>query len=354
MSAAHTTITPPTPTGGSTSREVAAPMPSRSHRALLAVMASLCLLGAVACGSASSGSAAGPAGSSVPRGAAATTVATDPLASLPTLDLQAVEHHAGAATTYGFDGPTSVPAGKVVIRLTNGGTEEHQAGVARLKPGVSADQVDAIVASGNPMPALALIDPLGGPAAVAPKGTGKGIVELKPGQYYLYCFVQDAAGIPHMAHGMVTKLEVTAPTPSTTPPAAASIPEAGTITMKDFGIVLSDGFGAKGWYRVTNTGAQNHEALVYRPAAGKSPRDLSDAMTAYTDALSGKGPMPTEPFPAEGVGGASAAAPGFDQWVWLELDPSNRYLFICGIPDAEKGMVPHFMEGMSTWWPATR
>lgn len=126
--------------------------------------------------------------------------------------------------------------------------------------------------------------------------------------------------MPHLAHGMHRRLEVTGPAgggPSGTPastqastPGGAPIPTAGTITLQDFGILLPDGFAGKGWYQVVNDGPQPHEAVIYKAAPGHTSAELSTYLTRIGAALSGTGPMPTDPFPGVPAGGVSAAAKG--------------------------------------------
>lgn len=331
----------------------------RSLRRLVPAVVLVAVAAAVAACTSSSSTATGSSATTGrgagAGGAGATVPAADPVAALPALQVTATEHADGAAMAYGFDGPSSVPAGKVLVEVRNDGKEEHQAAVARLAPGVTYDQLEAAIAT-NPNAALPLVEVVGGPAGVAPGATGKGIVELTPGQYVLYCFVADAQGTPHLAHGMHRRLEVTGGAASTTAGSAgasSSIPTAGTVTLQDFGILLPDGFGGKGWYEVVNDGPQPHEAVIYKAAPGHTSAELSAYLAKVGAALSGTGPMPTDPFPGVPAGGVSAAAKGSDQWIWLDLDPSGQHLFLCGIPDTTKGFIPHFMEGMTTTWPSS-
>lgn len=335
-------------------------MPTTSTRGritgLLPAIGLVALAIVVAACTASTSTATSPATVGSPAQGAGTTAAppaADPATALPAFRLTATEHHDGGATTYGYEGPTAVPAGPTVIELVNDGAEEHQAGVGRLKPGVTYDKVEETVAAAGPELAFGLLEALGGPAGVAPGTTGRTIVDLPPGQYYVYCFVPDAQGVPHLSHGMRQRFEVTgSATAGTTGTAApAPVPSAGTIDLQDFGIILPDGFAGRGWYRVDNAGPQQHEAVIYRATPGHTGKDLDAYLAAAGAAQQGGTAMPTEPFPGVAAGGVSAAVQGVTQWVWLDLDPSGQYVFLCGIPDPLKGFVPHFMEGMKTTWP---
>lgn len=145
----------------------------RGHRVrrLVPVVALVALAAAVAaCTSSGSTTAAGGSATTAAggRAAAGTTVAgADPVASLPTLRATATEHADGAAMAYGFDGPTSVPAGKVLVEVRNDGKEEHQAAVARLAPGVTYEQLEAAIAT-NPMAGFPSSRPWAGRLASPP------------------------------------------------------------------------------------------------------------------------------------------------------------------------------------------
>ncbi len=299
--------------------------------------------GSTGTGIARTGTTGTGAGTATTAGRTGTTV--DPAAALPALALRVVENATGA-TKYGYEGPSSITAGNVLVQLTNGGTEEHQAGVGRLKDGVTYEQLDQAVAA-NPELAAGLLDLRGGSAAVGPGAVGKSIVSVTPGKYVVFCFVADATGQPHLAHGMIHRFEATPGAGAGTTVAPPPIAVAGTITLQDFGILLPDDFTGKGWYEVRNVGRQLHEALGYELAAGVTPKDFDTYMRTYAQT----GQPPAGPPPYTAATGPSAASSGTTQWVHFDLDPAKRYVFVCGIPDFEKGLTPHFMEGMVTYWP---
>jgi uncharacterized cupredoxin-like copper-binding protein len=299
-------------------------------------------LAASACGSTTTTTA--PPTTATP-GSPPTSAAPAPDPQLPTLQLTANE----SGDMFTYRGPTQATAGPVLLELSNTGQIDHQAGIAKLKPNVTPDQVEQAFKGPNPSVALALVDFSGGTNGVAPGKTGKTVVQLTPGDYEVYCFIPDMMGKPHVAHGMFQRLTVTAGGPAGTAPPVA---DAGTITMKDFSVILPDDFTGKGWYRVVNEGQQPHEAGAFQLAPGKTVDDFKTWQAAADAAAAGKGPGPTTPPPIMSAGGAAAASPGVDQWIQLDLDPSQHYVFVCFVPDVTKGFTPHWMEGMITPWPA--
>ncbi|MFN8038066.1 MAG: hypothetical protein U0Q07_02550 [Acidimicrobiales bacterium] len=314
----------------------------------IALLVAAAATAVVACGGdgGSGGSRSGGSAAVSPTAGGATTEPADP--AMPRVTITAEE--SGDAYTYA--GLTDLPAGPVLVELTNKGRLEHQATFARLKDGVTYSQVDEILHGANPTLALALVNLSGGPNAVGPGATGKVVVDLTPGDYYVVCAIPDEQGKPHISHGMVQKVKVTAATSATTP-AAKAVPSKGTITLQDFSVILPDGFTGQGWYEVVNEGKQPHEAAAYRLAAGATSADFQAWQAQADAATAGKGAPPSTPPPFTAAGGVAAADPGVTQWVHLDLDPANRYLFVCFIPDVAKGFTPHWMEGMLTPWPSS-
>lgn len=301
-----------------------------------------------ACGSSGTASGGGRADAAKDS---ASTASTAPVPNVPSIKITAEE----AGTTYTFTGPTEAQPGPVLVELTNKGKLEHQAGIAKLKAGVSTQQAEDVLKAPDPSPLFILVDFLGGPNAVGADSTGKAIVTLTPGDYYIYCFIPDAAGKPHLAHGMVQRLKVGGSASSGTTRAASTPPvtSAGQITMKDFSVELPSDFMGKGWYKVVNEGKQPHEAAAYTLQPGKTVADFKTWQTADDLFLKKEGPDPGPP-PMTPAGGVAAANPGVEQWVYLDLDPTKQYFFVCFIPDVEKGLEPHWMEGMITPWASKR
>jgi hypothetical protein len=98
----------------------------------------------------------------------------------------------------GFDG-------KGEIAVTNQGKEAHEFIVVKLLPGKTlADAAAWKPGNGQPAPFTFA----GGAAAIEPGESELVKMDLAPGDYIATCQVTGAAGVPHIAMGMVTPFTV--------------------------------------------------------------------------------------------------------------------------------------------------
>lgn len=234
---------------------------------------------------------------------------------------------------YGFESPSSVPAGYVDLVVSDRGSQQHELQIGKLNDGVTWDQVEERLHGPAPDSVALLVTMTGGTAPVEPGGTASTTVRLEEGRYGLFCFVVGWDGASHLMHGMAKPLAVEAPRNNPTPPAVE-----GTIVLKDMTISLPDGFDGTGTWKVVNQGTQPHQALILQYADGASDADVDAYLTATS---------PPAKVPATAVGGAGAISPGEEEWVHLDL-PAGKLLWVCMVPDTTKGMIPHVMEGMRT------
>src|SRR5699024_9188493 len=98
-----------------------------------------------------------------------------------------------------------------------------------------------------------------------PGGQGTVIAWLDPGTYAVVCLIPDAEGVPHVAHGMLSMLEVTEAASTAADPAAD-----GTITLVEMtfeGLPAEVPAGQYVW-QVTNGGTQLHEMVIMQLAPG--------------------------------------------------------------------------------------
>ncbi|HYD54759.1 MAG TPA: hypothetical protein VEA99_19150 [Gemmatimonadaceae bacterium] len=107
---------------------------------------------------------------------------------------------------YDFTLSAPLTAGRRTIRLVNAAVQPHEAFIARLAPGKTAQDALAFLEKMQGEPPLV---PMGGATGLA---TGRAMsfsADFAPGQYVLLCFVPDAKdGKAHVAHGMVKTIEV--------------------------------------------------------------------------------------------------------------------------------------------------
>jgi hypothetical protein len=213
--------------------------------------------------------------------------------------------------------------------MTNHGQEPHHGQLLRLENGVTSEAfADALGREGEA--ALRLTTPVGGPAMIDAHRTDEVTLDLQPGTYVLACFVPSPDGTPHVAKGMLKRLEVTAPDQSeATPPAARD-----TFSLRDFSFEMPGTMRAgQATYKVVNAGFQPHELVVVKRAEGTPLEDVR----AWFKERAG-------PPPFEAVGGINGLSPGRVGYMTLDLQPGT-YAAICVIPDRASG-IPHLHLGM--------
>jgi mannose-6-phosphate isomerase-like protein (cupin superfamily) len=245
-------------------------------------------------------------------------------------------HHAGAlrevfikATDFSFEAPKVIEGGLVAITMENDGAELHHLQLARLRDGVTLDQVQKILAEGPEAALFELLEWVGGPSLVSPGGQSHVVLNIPEGQYLLLCFVASPDGVPHFAKGMTVSLTVTASSADIAAPQADV-----SVTLTDFAFTMPAQMNAgKQIWKVTNRGAQPHEMSIARLMPGKT---LQDALR-FLQTSEGAPPF-------EYVGGLQAIDSGGTGWAVLDL-PAGEYLALCFVPDPASGEA-HLALGM--------
>jgi uncharacterized cupredoxin-like copper-binding protein len=297
------------------------PMP-RTIASLLSLLATLSFLTA-ACSS--GGNKTSPNGSA-PSIATATAASSGTSTSLASVNVKARE--------YAFDAPDTIPAGLTQVRMDNVGSEDHQAQLLKLNPGVTLEQFSAGLQKG-PTAALTLASATGGPNAQAPSQSADAVTNLDPGQYVFICFVPAADGVPHFAKGMIKPLQVTAAASSGK---AAELPAAKqTVTLRDFNFDAPQSLQAgKLTIAVKNMGPQPHEMSLVK-LKGVNADQFKAAVTSTAA-------HPPGPPPFTSAGGMGGIMPGTTGETTVDLTPGT-YGLVCNIPDAATGK-PHVQLGM--------
>ena len=241
------------------------------------------------------------------------------------------------AKEFAFIAPASITAGTTTFRLVNDGKEVHQISILQLAKGKTMADYAAAMKANKPAPWAVGV---GGPNAAGPGQTIDATVTLDAGSYVLVCWVPSpGAPVPHMAKGMIQPLAVVAPAGVTQAGAAMtyvaeSAPDV-HLELSEYGFKFSKPLTAgKHTIHVMNTGAQEHEAVFFKLAKGKTMKDV-DAW--FEGGM--KGPSPMEPAPGlAGLGKARTAS------FTTNLTPGH-YGLACYIPDVKDGK-PHAMHGM--------
>jgi hypothetical protein len=234
---------------------------------------------------------------------------------------------------YRFDVRSPVEAGLHRLELVNDGDEAHHAQIFRLDDGSTVDDLTAALATGDPAGALDVGDFLGGTGLVSPgqRSRAEAVIHLEPGSYALICFVADAGGTPHLAHGMVEPFDVTGSA------AAGSLPDPELdadhdIELVDYSFEMPATLDGDATVAVTNASpSERHEMIFLSVEEGVS---AADVVEAFHDGTS---------LPGVGVGGMQALPPGATQHLQLDLEP-GRYFVLCAVPSADGR--PHLDAGM--------
>lgn len=122
-------------------------------------------------------------------------------AVVPTADIEVT------LKDYEFDFSTPLTAGKHTLKITTAPGQPHEFTFFQLAPGKTVADLTKYVETGmkGPPPAT----PIGGVAAVVAGRASYYTVDLKPGDYAIVCFIEDAKdGKMHFVHGMVKQLKI--------------------------------------------------------------------------------------------------------------------------------------------------
>jgi len=108
---------------------------------------------------------------------------------------------------YQFDFSTPLTAGKHTLKIETTPGQPHEFTFFQLMPGKTAADITKYVEGGlqGPPPAM----PLGGVSGIAAGVPTYYEVDLKPGEYAIVCFLEDAKdGKPHFMHGMIQQIKI--------------------------------------------------------------------------------------------------------------------------------------------------
>jgi hypothetical protein len=236
------------------------------------------------------------------------------------------------AKNYTYDIPDTIVGGVVTINLINDGPppEAHHLNIVRVLGDYTSKDFAAEMKTGA-WPAWAKA--MGGPNVSTVEGQPSvATVELKPGRYIALCFVPGADLVPHVMKGMMKDFVVKAADAAAP---VATMPNADiTIKLADYNFEVTPALTAGNHaIRVENSAAQDHEVVMVKLDAGKTPDDV----LKFVETMKG-------PPPGQFVGGVSGMSNGAVNVFNVNLTPGD-YALICFIPDAKDGK-PHAVHGM--------
>src|SRR5215217_3206780 len=166
------------------------------------------------------------------------------------------------ASDYKFDAPDSIPAGLTTFKLNDIGKEMHHATLIKLDSGRTFNDLMAGLKNMKPgTPPPGWVIPAGGPNAAAPNSSSSLTAVLQPGNYAIVCFIPDAKGVPHVAHGRAKGITVTQNASANMSEPNADI----TVTLKDYQFDFSKPLTAgKHTIKVVTAPGQPHEFTFFQ------------------------------------------------------------------------------------------
>ncbi|MFC4453905.1 hypothetical protein [Deinococcus sonorensis] len=234
---------------------------------------------------------------------------------------------------YSFGSPKTLPTGWTTFEFKNDGQEPHHMQLVRLPDGMTQDTFLANLKQ-NEGATLAQVDMVGGVGVLMPGQSQQITLNLTdPGTYLELCFVPDAKGVPHLALGMVSAVQVTASQAASAEPPHADL----KVKLQDFGFELPKGAtiheGTQVW-EIENVGPEGHEMAILQIAPGKTLDDISKYVAS---------PEGAPPFIF--AGGAQAVTSGHTSYAQLNLKAGN-YVLVCFLPSPTHKGMPHMALGM--------
>lgn len=232
------------------------------------------------------------------------------------------------AREYSFDAPRTVPAGFVKLRMLNRGREAHHTQLLKLAPGKTLEDFQrAMRAEGPPPPWVTAV---GGPGAADPGGEANATTYMPAGEYVMLCLVPAPDGKPHVMHGMIRPLTVTARKRVT---GSAPRPDA-SIRLVDYGFDMRLPVRAgRRTFEVWTDAAQPHEVILVRLNPGVTAAQFLSWVEA-----------PAGPPPGSFMGGVSGLSSRERAYFTVNLRKGS-YTLVCFVSDHKDGR-PHILHGM--------
>ena len=251
-------------------------------------------------------------------------------------------------TDSGFDAPSEVAAGSVLLTVTNASTNAQETADANLvlpPAGTSIDEVAALFGpqmatptmEEGPAPAWIYQAIWAGGPIVPPGQTVQGVVNLTPGDWLL---VNDSPGAPQQPQPVTVTAGAASPTTMTEPAADVD------VQLQEYaflGLEQPVPAGPHLW-KFTNIGKQPHIMVLFRGPAGITMDQIMTLLQMPENAT----PPPSIPYQESDFNfnepGLGAISAGQTSWLALDLEPGT-YIALCFVPDEQTG-APHALMGM--------
>jgi hypothetical protein len=225
--------------------------------------------------------------------------------------------------------------GQASITVKNDGKEAHILAAYKLRSGVTLKDVKKALKSENEEAFNKITsDPeaaYGYPFFLTPGGLSTTITDLfKPGNYVMLCFIADAKGKPHFAHGMIQAFKIAGK-----PVKPRPVESDGTVVITDDSITPPPNPApSDATLLVENQGTTVHSLAIIRLNGDAT---LPQVEEFYASTYEG-GPLPAD-APGEVVSGIGDIQAGKSAYVaWADLPPGRYgYASISGSDESPEG-----------------
>jgi hypothetical protein len=232
--------------------------------------------------------------------------------------------------------------GQLALTVKNDGKEAHILAAFKLRPGVTLKDVKKALKSQNQKAFEKITsDPEGAygyPFFLTPGGLSTTTTSLfKAGNYVMVCFLSDAEGKPHFAHGMIQLFKV-----SGKPVKPRPVESDGTVVLTDDSITTPPSPAPSDvTVKVENQGTKVHSLAIIKLNGDATLQQVYDF---YTHQYQG-GPLPAD-APGEIISGVGDIQAGKSVYLsWAGLAPGRYgYASISGDSDSPEG--DDFSKGM--------
>ena len=275
------------------------------------------------------------------RAQEATPAATFPATlGLPELDI--------TITDTGFDAPSEVAAGRVLLNVTNTASASEETASANLALLPAGKTIEDLAAVFGPQMATPTSEEeavpqwiyqatfAGGPI-VPPGQSVQAVVDLTPGDWVLF---NDSPGSPQQPQPLTVTGSAASPTAMEEPQADVD------VQLQEYsfiGLEKPIPAGPHLW-KFTNTGSQPHIMILFRGPAGITMDQIMTLLQLPEDAT----PPPGVPYQESDFDfnqpGSGVLSSGQTNWLALDLAPGT-YIALCFVPDEQTG-APHAAMGM--------
>lgn len=244
----------------------------------------------------------------------------------------------------GFDLPSSIPAGRYLVNVTNAASAAASASFFMPPADWTLEQVQAaLVGDGTTPPNLSWLYhvPIAGGASAAPGATGQAVIDLAPGRWVVWG--DDPSSTIPMA-----EVQVTGAMPDTLRPITPTVTITATSTETGYGFaVTGDVVAGPQLVEFYNKTDQPHFVTIMVSPVPLDDDQYMQLMSMGEDATpepdSGLPSLDELQFNPSGIATVSAGVK-----IWTVVDfTSGHNIIACFVPDLNSPeMLPHSAEGM--------